>query len=112
MRLSNEILDNKDSQPEALVTSTAQCLRERIGTMAGVLGILERDPAEALAALREKGMQARGLEPAEIDRLVDERNAAREAKDWARADAVRDQLNALGVELMDGPGGTTWKLGS
>ncbi len=110
MRLSNEVMDNKDGQPEALVTSTVQGLRERIGAMAEVLGILERDPAEALATLRGKGMQARGLDPAEIDRLVEQRTQARKDKDWARADAVRDQLHEMGVELMDGPTGTTWKL--
>jgi cysteinyl-tRNA synthetase len=45
---------------------------------------------------------------AEIDALVRERNEAREARDFARADAIRDQLAAEGVNLEDGPGGTTW----
>ena len=42
--------------------------------------------------------------------LIEERQKAREAKDWARADAVRDELLALGVALEDGPKGTTWKV--
>lgn len=39
---------------------------------------------------------------AEIQALMDERDAARAARDFARADALRDQLKALGVELSDG----------
>ena len=47
---------------------------------------------------------------AEIDALVAERAEARKAKDFARADAIRDQLNARGVQAEDGPEGTTWRL--
>jgi len=45
-----------------------------------------------------------------IQVLVDLRQEYRAAKDWARADALRDRLAALGVELLDGPEGTRWRL--
>jgi cysteinyl-tRNA synthetase len=45
---------------------------------------------------------------AEIDALVRERDAARAARDFARADAVRDELAAQGIKLEDTPGGTIW----
>ncbi len=41
--------------------------------------------------------------------LLAERDAARAARDWARADALRDELAAAGIELVDGPAGTTWR---
>ena len=41
--------------------------------------------------------------PAEIQALVDERSQARGARDWARADALRDEIAALGWEVQDGP---------
>ena len=41
-------------------------------------------------------------------RLLAERDAARAARDWARADALRDELAAMGIELHDAPAGTTW----
>ena len=47
---------------------------------------------------------------AEIDALVAERAEARKAKDFARADRLRDELNAKGVQAEDGPEGTTWRL--
>ena len=44
----------------------------------------------------------------EVQQLVDERNAARTARDFARADAIRDQLAEMGVVIEDTPHGTVW----
>jgi cysteinyl-tRNA synthetase len=47
----------------------------------------------------------------EVEAIVARRNAARAAKDFATADAIRDELAAQGVEVMDGdPLGWEWKL--
>jgi len=45
----------------------------------------------------------------EIDALIERRQAAREAKDWAVADEVRDELNARKIQVDDGPEGSTWR---
>ena len=45
----------------------------------------------------------------EIDALVAARDAARAAKEWARADELRDQLTEMGVVVEDGAGGSTWR---
>ena len=49
------------------------------------------------------------LSGGEIDALIDKRNAARAAKDFTTADAIRDELAAAGIQIEDGPGGTTWR---
>jgi cysteinyl-tRNA synthetase len=46
---------------------------------------------------------------AEIDALVAERDAARRARDFARADAIRAELAARGIELLDGADVTRWR---
>jgi cysteinyl-tRNA synthetase len=46
--------------------------------------------------------------PNELAVLVRQREQARESKDFARADAIRDQLRSAGVELLDSPEGTRW----
>ncbi len=66
-----------------------------------LLGLLQQDP----------DVWARGDEgdAARIDALVAERFAARGARDFARADEIRKQLAAEGVEIMDGANGSTWR---
>tara|TARA_B100000315_G_C14169600_1_gene403899 strand:- start:4 stop:591 length:588 start_codon:yes stop_codon:yes gene_type:complete len=44
-----------------------------------------------------------------IQQLIDARNKAREEKDWARADEIRNQLDDIGIILDDTPDGTIWK---
>jgi cysteinyl-tRNA synthetase len=74
------------------------------------LGILQRSPAQALLALRTRAVARRGIDPALVEARIAERAEARRAKDFARSDAVRDELLALGVALQDGATGTTWKV--
>jgi cysteinyl-tRNA synthetase len=50
-----------------------------------------------------------GPSDAEVEVLLKERNAARKVKDFKRADAIRDQLKAMGIILEDGKGGIKWR---
>ena len=50
------------------------------------------------------------LDEDEVGRLIAARIAAREAKDFAKADRIRDELAAMGVALKDGPEGTSWEI--
>ena len=45
-----------------------------------------------------------------IDALITERSAARAARDFTRADTIRDELAAMGIAIEDGPQGTRWKV--
>ncbi len=74
------------------------------------LGLLGRPPAEALLALRGRAVARRGIDPAMVAARIAERAAARKAKDFARSDAIRDELSRMGVEIKDGAQGTTWTV--
>jgi cysteinyl-tRNA synthetase len=78
--------------------------------VAATLGVLQRPPAEALGALRDKAAARRGLDRAAVEAKIAARTEARKAKDFARSDALREELSALGVAIMDGPEGTSWKV--
>jgi cysteinyl-tRNA synthetase len=71
-----------------------------------LMGLLQSDPEEWFA-----GDVDGELSSDEVDALIEKRNVARAAKDFATADAVRDQLAAAGIKIEDGAGGTSWRRG-
>ena len=76
-----------------------------------VLGLLLTSTEDFLRRTREKRLRLRGLDAKAIDEKVDARNAARAAKDFAQADALRKELATIGVELLDGTDGkTSWRV--
>ncbi len=75
--------------------------------LGGVLGLLQDDPEGWLRG----DATADGLSDADIEALIRRRTEARQAKDWAEADRVRDELQAAGIVLEDGAGATTWRRG-
>jgi cysteinyl-tRNA synthetase len=68
------------------------------------LGLLHEDPE----AWFKRGTAE--IDAAKVESLNDARRAARAARDFARADAIRDELATLGVAIEDGPQGTRWKI--
>ena len=108
--MMNELTDKPPVKDKALVGRTLQALREDVRRVSGVLGLFEDAPDAWLLRRRERAVRERGIDVAEVERLLGERTAARAAKDFAAADRVRSELKQKGVEIMDTPAGTTWKV--
>jgi cysteinyl-tRNA synthetase len=109
-------MDDDFNTPEALAVlfdlagevnrTTAASTAGRLKALAGVLGLLARDPEDFLKA----GGDAGGDYSAEvIEALIHERIAARKNKDFKRGDAIRDELKAAGIILEDSSQGTSWR---
>ncbi|TAN51595.1 MAG: cysteine--tRNA ligase [Betaproteobacteria bacterium] len=108
-----EAMDDDFNTPEAIAVlfEVAREIgrgRTELGALlrllGGVLGLLQRDPQAFLqsgpgVAMADAGIQQR----------IEARLAARKRKDYVEADRIRAELDAAGIVLEDGPGGTTWR---
>jgi cysteinyl-tRNA synthetase len=85
----NTLIDN-----EQIGTGGAKAVLEALKKIDSVLGVMD---------FTEKFFEVTD----EQQKLIDERNSARKAKDFAKSDEIRDKLKAQGIELVDNPDGTT-----
>lgn len=97
----NKALDGGDEM-------TAAGLAAALHTMGTVLGLFSYPVVDFLQG-RAGTLQK--VDPARVDALVAARTQARKDHDFTKADALRDELVALGVVLEDTPQGTSWRLG-
>ncbi|WP_372374116.1 cysteine--tRNA ligase [Vreelandella venusta] len=99
--LARDLNRAKSESPEK-----AQRLAAELTRLAGVLGLLQQDPQTFL-----KGNQQQvALSEAEIEAKIAQRKDAKANKDFAQADAIRDELASLGIILKDSREGTTWVI--
>jgi cysteinyl-tRNA synthetase len=89
-------------EAERLVAGDRQRVLDALEAIDRVLGVLDPEPWR-----RESGVEA--LSDDEVERLVEERQEARQASDFARSDQVRDRLAEQGIVVEDTPQGPRWK---
>ena len=100
LRGANAILAQHRS--DGLSSASAQSAADYLDRVQALLGVVRPDAdAPQLDGTDELAET--------VERLLGERTEARAAKDWARADAIRAEIDALGVEVMDSPSGSTWR---
>ncbi len=106
IREVNRFLDSKPSGEKAkeLVVRTNDLLAE----IGGVLNIFNKTPAEWYSALAK--VKKIDLSEDEIQQKIIDRRQARENKEWAAADDIRNELAEKGIILEDKKDETTWKV--
>jgi len=90
-------------------TPTIESALEEINHFGNTLGILEYQPDEYLQGHKLEKASS-GITEEEIQELIEERISARKEKNWARADEIRDELDAKGILLEDKAEGTLWRV--
>ncbi|MBZ0271341.1 cysteine--tRNA ligase [bacterium] len=89
-----------------LMTELGRVFRE----MNDVLGICLSAPADYFTARSGRALKKRNLSADGIEAKIKARADARAARDFARADAIRDELAEAGIIIKDSPSGTTWTV--
>ncbi|MEN8109050.1 MAG: cysteine--tRNA ligase [Pseudomonadota bacterium] len=98
--LARGINRQRDADP-GMAADLAACLLQ----LGETLGLLQDDPEHYL----REGSDPNAISAVEIEALIARRLLARQNKDWAEADRIRDELDAAGVVLEDGASGTSWR---
>jgi cysteinyl-tRNA synthetase len=109
-RLLNRMMDSirpKDIKGLSTVLARAAGQIKQCGQ---VLGILTLPPQNFLTQEQNRLLTKKGLSTADIEALIAERDQARQAKDWTKADELRARLSALQVAIKDTPQGTVWQI--
>jgi len=102
--LAKSINKVKESNP-----AEARAMAAQLRHLGLLLGLLQDDPEQFLRA--RTGQDETGLSDADVETLIQQREQAREDKDWAEADRLRDLLNEQGIILEDASGKTGWRRG-
>jgi cysteinyl-tRNA synthetase len=96
----------------ALAAGNDKAAAGALGSVRAMLGVLGIDPLDVAWAESKGGSGLRSTVDALVALALEQRTAARGRKDWAAADAVRDQLKQAGVVVEDTPHGPRWTIGS
>ena len=104
------ILDTVREGNKLLADGSADALRGNAAAVRAMLGVLGLDPADPQWAGDGGSDDLRGVVDALVKGLLERRAEARADKDFATADAIRDQIKAAGIEIEDTPDGPRWSV--
>jgi cysteinyl-tRNA synthetase len=82
----------------------------RTAEVRAMLGVLGLDPLDPMWAGAERGADLHGVVDSLVRLVLEQREAARARKDYATADAIRDQLGRSGLAIEDTPSGPRWTI--
>ncbi len=94
----------------ALAADDEAAVAAALGSVRAMLGVLGLDPLDPHWAAAGGDHRLAGVTDGLVQLALEQRTAARARKDYASADAIRNQLGALGVQVEDTPQGTRWEL--
>ncbi|MEW6260354.1 MAG: cysteine--tRNA ligase [Thermodesulfobacteriota bacterium] len=111
VRSLNRILDEHSEQLADAVRDLLEVQWGDVLAICGILGVMNEPPADYFERKKQDVLEKKGVDTVLIEEKIAERREARKAKQWQQADAIRKELEAMGVSLEDRPDGTTkWRL--
>lgn len=110
VRLVNRLLEDKSLKAAEATKELLEGFAARMQDVTERTGLFGDDPARFLNALRTSRCVRYNIDTTKVEELLNARAKARQEKDFAGSDALRDELKALHVEVRDTPQGQVWDL--
>ncbi len=117
VRHINRMLDENDPAGKMVADNGSPDIKKTVYAessdilkIGNILGILALSPKAYFETKRSKSLEKGSIDPVVIEKIVDQRMEARKAKDWAKADEIRKQLEEMNIIIEDRPEGTVWKI--
>ena len=110
VRAMNRISAEKKFRKKPELVAAVRDLHATILRLGGVLGLFISEPAAWLERQKLAALATLDISAEQIAEQISARLQARQQKDFARADQIRDELAARGIELLDSAQGTNWKV--
>lgn len=110
VRTINRLCATKKFRKKPELVAAVRDLHQTIIRLGAVLGLFGSDPAVWLQKQRLAALAKLDIDVDQIEQLIAARNQARKDKDFARSDAIRDELDSKGIVLLDSAQGTGWKI--
>mmetsp|Transcript_14362 Transcript_14362/g.43369 ORF Transcript_14362/g.43369 Transcript_14362/m.43369 type:complete len:624 (-) Transcript_14362:2418-4289(-) len=107
----NDLLFSKKGKRQQDRLQQVAALSTAVTATFQLLGLPITDAAASMEELRQMALKRAGLTEADVEQLIEDRATAREARDFAEADAIRARLLEKGILMMDTRGGTFWRPG-
>ncbi|WP_045213496.1 cysteine--tRNA ligase [Desulfonatronovibrio magnus] len=108
VRLTNRMLEDKSFRKSQTGKEIMLFISESLTSWSKILGLFESKPDSFLEELKNIKCIRNKIDPDYIQTLLAKRQQARKDKEYALADQVREELTAMGIEVMDTPGGAKW----
>jgi cysteinyl-tRNA synthetase len=106
----NELAEPTGKKKSRISQSAFEAAQQGFALLQRVLGLGTQNEVQLLERIRARRAKRRGIAQADVEQAIVERLAARKRKDFAVADQIRERLAEKGIELMDGPESTTWRI--
>ena len=110
IHLAGRVLEDKKLRTAEAGRDILLRIQQLVDIWSQILGVFGTDPEKFLEQLRAVRVLRRGLDLPKAHALLEARVAARQAKNFTQADALREELAAMGVEVRDTPEGQQWDL--
>ncbi|MEA1946654.1 MAG: DALR domain-containing protein, partial [Thermodesulfobacteriota bacterium] len=110
VRNMNRLLDQKKNDFSPEIKKTARSHHSDILRIGSVLGMLTEQPKVYFEKKQTRVLEQKSIDPEVIDQMIKERDGARKAKNWKKADQIRNQLADMNIILEDRAEGTIWKI--